>query len=194
MDPYGDPAMSPGGPSALRLLIGGIATALVAGLIVVVGVLICRGIFDIPVLGAREAGYLGDDGTAVYAFAAACAALLATALLYLLLLAAPRAMAFWAWIVGLATLVAVLAPFARDAVLEAKIATAAINGVVGLAILTLLPSVASAASYERGRRAGAGGGPRQPDRTVREQQQPRYGPGYGQAPTETYRRPPDTGA
>src|ERR1700742_1936603 len=59
-----------------RLWLGGVATAVVAALIVVVGVVIARGILGISVLAPATAGDLGTSATAVYAvFAAACALL-----------------------------------------------------------------------------------------------------------------------
>jgi hypothetical protein len=74
-------------------------------------------------------------------FAAAAVALLATALLHLLLLATPRPMTFFGWIIGLATLVAVIFPFGTSAPLSQKFATATVNLFIGLAIGSLLTAV-----------------------------------------------------
>ena len=49
---------------AARLWTGGLATALVAALVAVVGVLIARGLFDFPVLAPRREGALGNPTTA----------------------------------------------------------------------------------------------------------------------------------
>ena len=70
---------------AARLWTGGLATALV----VVVGVLIARGLFDVPVLAPEGEGALGNASTARLAMLAAVAALLATGLMHLLLLSTP---------------------------------------------------------------------------------------------------------
>jgi hypothetical protein len=75
--------------SAYRLWTGGLATAVVAALVAVVGVLIARGLFDVPVLAPTEEGALGNANTARLAGLAAGAALLATGLMHLLLLFIP---------------------------------------------------------------------------------------------------------
>jgi hypothetical protein len=92
--------------NAGRLWGGGVATAIVAALAVLAGVFITRGVLGIPVLAPRAASDFGDSSTAVYAGLAAGCALLATALLHVLLLGAPRPFTFFAWITGLADVVA----------------------------------------------------------------------------------------
>jgi hypothetical protein len=108
-------------------------------------VVIARGLFDVPVLAPTGEGTLGDVSTARLAFLAALAALLATGLMHLLLVSTPRPFRFFAWIVALLILVAVLAPFTTDAELDTKVATAAINLAIGLAIGSLVPGVARSA-------------------------------------------------
>ena len=85
-----DPTLTePPGPARLnagRLWAGGVATAIVAALVVVAGVYIARSILGIPVLAPRAAGSLGSSTTAVYAAVAAAGALLATGLLHVLML------------------------------------------------------------------------------------------------------------
>ena len=76
--------------NAGRLWAGGVATAFVAALAVLAGVLITRGVLGIPVLAPKAASDFGDSSTAVYAGLAAGVALLATALLHVLLLGTPR--------------------------------------------------------------------------------------------------------
>jgi hypothetical protein len=117
------------------------AAALVAALIAVVGIVIARGLFDIPVLAPKGEGTFGDASTWEMAVGAGIAALAATALLHILLLFTPRPFAFFGWIVTLVTAVTVLAPFSTDAQLSAKFATAAINLIIGIAIGTLVSSV-----------------------------------------------------
>jgi Family of unknown function (DUF6069) len=123
---------------AARLWTGGLATALVAALVAVVGVLIARGLFDVPVLAPTEEGTLGNANTARLAILAAVAALLATGLMHLLLLSTPRPFRFFTWIISLLTLVAVLAPFMTTAKLATQVATAAIGLVTGMAIGSLV--------------------------------------------------------
>jgi hypothetical protein len=132
-EPAGDPKVNGG-----RLWAGGVATAVVAALVVVAGVYISRDILNIPVLAPKAAGNLGNSTTAVYALVAAGGALLATALLHVLLLGAPRPLLFFSWIVGLAVVLAVAAPFSEQAELQSKAATAVINLAVGVAVISLL--------------------------------------------------------
>ena len=131
---------------AARLWTGGLATALVAALVAVVGVLIARGLFDVPVLAPAREGALGNTSTARLAILAAVAALLATGLMHLLLLSTPRPFRFFTWIVSLLTLVAVLAPFMSDAKLATKVATGAIGLVIGMAIGSLVSGAARSAT------------------------------------------------
>jgi hypothetical protein len=128
---------------ATRLWPGGIATAVVAGLAALVGVLVCRWLFGIPLLAPSSDGAYGDAHTTGVVLAAAGAAVVATALVHLLLLSTPRPLAFFSWIIGLATLLAVLYPFSTTAPLTAKAATAVVDLVIGIAIGTLLNSVAA---------------------------------------------------
>jgi Family of unknown function (DUF6069) len=128
-----------------RLWTGGVATALVAALVALVGVLIARGLFDVPVLAPTEEGTLGNASTFRLAAIAAVAALVATGLLHLLLLSTPQPRRFFSWIISLATIAAALAPFLTDADLDEKIATSAITLAVGVAIGSLLSGVARSA-------------------------------------------------
>ena len=132
-----------------RLWTGGVATALVAALVALVGVLICRGLLDVPVLAPTDKGTLGGASTFRLAVLAAVAALLATGLLHLLLVSTPRPLRFFSWIVALATVAAALAPFLTDADLDEKVATAAIYAAVGIAIGSLLSGVGRSAMRGR---------------------------------------------
>src|SRR5271169_4754317 len=101
-----------------QLWSGGAATAVVAALIALAGILVCRWLLHIPVLAPRQDGAWGDASTAGYAIAAA--ALAATAIMHLLLLTTPRPQMFFTWITGLATVIAVLYPFSTTAPLSQK--------------------------------------------------------------------------
>jgi hypothetical protein len=133
-----------------RLWTGGVATALVAALVALVGVLIARGLFEVPVLAPTSEGTLGNASTLRLAAFAAAAALLATGLLHLLLLSTPEPRRFFTWIITLATIAAALVPFLSDADLDEKVATSAITLVVGVAIGSLLSGVARSATRTRG--------------------------------------------
>src|SRR5271166_1843967 len=128
---------------ARQLWSGGAATAIVAALIALAGILVCRWLFGIPILAPRQDGAWGNVSTAGYAISAAAAALAATAIMHLLLIAAPRPRMFFAWIIGLATVIAVLYPFSTTAPLSQKAATAVINLVLGAAIGSLINGTAA---------------------------------------------------
>jgi len=133
---------------------GGIATAIVAALVALVGILVCRWLFNIPVLAPRRDGAYGDAHTTGLVLAAAVAALIATAIAHLLLLSTPRPLAFFSWIVALATIVFVLFPFSTGAPLSEKVATAAVDLVIGFAIGSLLNGVAARSIRPRLPRSG----------------------------------------
>jgi len=131
---------------------GGIATAIVAALIALVGILVCRWLFGVPILAPKQDGAYGDAHTTGMVLAAAVAALLATGIAHLLLLSTPRPLTFFAWIVGLATVVVVLFPFSTSAPLSEKVATAAVDLVIGFAIGSLISGVAARSLRPRMRR------------------------------------------
>jgi len=128
---------------------GGVATAAVAALIALAGVLIARWLFTIPILAPRQDGAWGNVSTGTYVLAAAGAALVATAILHLLLLTTPRPQLFFGWIIALATIVAVAFPFSTTAPLTQKVATATVNLILSFAIGTLLVGVAGRAVRRR---------------------------------------------
>jgi hypothetical protein len=128
---------------ARQLWAGGAATAVVAALIAMVGILICRWLFTIPILAPRQDGAWGDASTGEYMLVAAAAAVAATALMYLLAITTPKPSAFFGWIMGLITVVATAFPFSTTAPTSQKVATALVNLVIGIAIISLLNGVAA---------------------------------------------------
>ena len=128
-----------------RLWMGGVATAAVAALVAVVGVLIARGLFNVAVLAPEGQGTWGDASTAMLAALAAAAALLATGLMHLLLLTTPRPWRFFTWIMVLATLAVAVAPLLTDEDTVTRFTTAAIYVAIGIAIGSLVSSVARSA-------------------------------------------------
>src|ERR1700743_798434 len=145
-----------GGPPQTRPVVdcpmlgaGGVATAIVAALVALVGVVVCRWLFNIPLLSPQSQGTYGDAHTTDVVILAAAAALLATGLAHLLLTAAPRPMTFFSWIVGLVTLLMVLFPFSTSAPISQKIATDRVVLVIGFAIGSLINAVGARAVRQR---------------------------------------------
>jgi hypothetical protein len=132
---------------ASRLWAGGAATALVAALAAIVAVLVARGLFDVALLAPRGEGTWGSISTVAYAVGAAIAALAATALLHLLLITTPRAKSFFVWIMLLVTAIAVVIPLGLHMDLDARLATAAGNLLIGIVITGTLSGVAGAAVW-----------------------------------------------
>lgn len=133
------------GVDAGRLWAGGIATAVVAALIAVVGLLIARGLFGVAVLAPKGEGIWGNATTSTYAIIAALAALAATGLMHLLCLATPTPGQFFGWIMVLVTLIAVVVPLTLEVELSTKIATGLINLILGLAIASIISNMAVSA-------------------------------------------------
>jgi hypothetical protein len=123
-----------------RLWAGGVATALVAALIAVVGVLIGRDALDLAMVEPPLLP-VGDNFPVRYAVTAAVFALVATGLAQLLALTTPRPRSFFSWIVGLVTVVWTVLPLTQDGTAGGRIATAVLNLVIGLAVLSLTSSV-----------------------------------------------------
>jgi hypothetical protein len=132
-------------PDAAQFWAGAAATAVVAALIALVGILVSRWALSIPILAPTGDGAWGNAHTGEYALLAALAALIAAGLLYLLELGAPAPRVFFGWIVGLATLAAVVYPFSTSAPMEQKLATAIVNLILGIAIASLLSAVSARA-------------------------------------------------
>ena len=63
--------------------------------------------------------------------------------MHLLLIATPRPQMFFTWIIGLATVIAVVYPFSTTAPLSQKVAAAVINLVLGAAIGSLINGTAA---------------------------------------------------
>jgi hypothetical protein len=132
-------------PDAGQFWAGAAATAVVAALIALVGILICRWTLHIPILAPSSDGAWGNAHTGEYVVAAVCVALVAAALLYLLTLGTPQPGMFFGWIIGLATLAAVVYPFSTGAAIAQKAATSIVDLALGIAVGTLLAAVAARA-------------------------------------------------
>jgi hypothetical protein len=160
------------GIDARRLWAGGVATAVVAALLAVVGLLIARGIFEVEVLAPKGEGVWGNASTTTYALVAAAVALLATGLMHLLSVATPAPSQFFGWIMVLVTLIAVVLPLTLSVAPSAKIATAVINLVIGLAIAAVVSSMAASARTLHRRRSQPQQQPQQPTRQWTQQDPP----------------------
>jgi hypothetical protein len=144
-----------------RLWAGGVATAVVAAGIAIVGVLIISNVFDLGIQTAERSGALVDNAITIIPVCAAIAALAGTALLHLLLLTTPRPATFFSALVVLALVVLLLQVFlARGSVVD-HIATAVLYAAIGLAIISMLSGVSRTAV--RPVTAGTGWGGRQYD-------------------------------
>lgn len=157
-DPYGADGPEPGrrpGIDAARLWAGGVATAVVAALTAIVGLLIARGVFHVTVLEPKGGGLWGSASGVTYALIAAVVALLATGLMQLLYLAVPAPGAFFSWIMVLLTLIAVVVPLTLSVPVSQKAATAAINLVIGLVITIVVHGMAARARTVHQRRRTA---------------------------------------
>jgi hypothetical protein len=119
--------------------------AVVAGLLAVVGILLCRGVLDVQVLAPEGEGVWGDADTVTYAVVAGAVALAATGLMQLLSVTTPRFTTFFSWIILLVTAIAVVVPLGLSVEWESRLATAGINLAIGLAITATLTGVARAA-------------------------------------------------
>src|SRR5260370_21703633 len=145
--PSQEPELDPSRTIDVRQLwSGGAATAVVAALIALVGILVCRWLFKIPILAPRRAGAWGAASPGGCAVAAAAVAVVATAIMHLLLIATPRPQTFFNWIIGLGTVIAVVFPFSTTAPLSQKAATAVVNLGLGFAIASPIRGVSSPAA------------------------------------------------
>jgi len=172
-------------PDSGQFWAGAVATAIVAALIALVGILICRWTLNIPILAPAGDGAWGNAHTGEYALVAALVALAAAGLLYLLVLSTPNPGLFFRWIIGLVTLIAVVYPFSSGAPLEQKAATAIVNLVVGVAIGSLLTATAGRAIRRADPRPS---GPARPvDPGVQADPYGQRGQGYNQQPARPQR-------
>jgi hypothetical protein len=165
-------------PDAAQFWAGAVATAVVAALIALVGILICRWTLHIPILAPAGAGAWGNAHTGEYALVAALVAIAAAGILYLLALSTPQPGLFFRWIMGLAVLAAVVYPFSTGAPVDQKAATAVVDLVIGLAIISLLTATAARAMRPTVPPSYAGRG--------RYAQDQGYAPGQEYAPEQGY--------
>jgi hypothetical protein len=126
---------------AAKLWAGGAATACVAALVAVVGVLICSGVLDVRLVRPALLLNVTDSFALDYALTAVVLTMIATALAHVLLISTPRPRMFFTWIIVLATVAGAAAPFAIGSEVSSQVATACINVALGICVLSLLKSV-----------------------------------------------------
>ncbi len=137
-DPY-DPKLTLEGG---RYVAGALATALVAALIGLVGVVVIEGIFDQDMVPPPDI-FGTDSHAAAFAIDGAIFAILAAAVLALLVVSTPRPKRFFGWLMVLATALITVLPFAWTSHLDRAVLSAVVNLVIGLATWSLLAGVAT---------------------------------------------------
>ena len=135
-----------------RLWAGGVATAVVAGLVAWVGVLIAGDILDFKISKAAVVLSVFDSFTGNYVLTGVLLALAGTGLAHALSITTPRPAAFFGWIVGLLTLVSVVIPFTGGGTTIDKVSVGVINLVIGIVIGSLISAVMVRTVIDRGTR------------------------------------------
>ena len=140
------PDHRPTGPvlDAPRLWTGGLATAVVAALVALVGTLVVQVLFRIAPVSTLTT-HTADTG--MLCLLAAAAALAATGVAHLLLVSTPNPLGYLGWIIGLSTAAAVVLPLIGTLPIAAAAATGVVHLVIGLAIGSLV--VGTAATVRR---------------------------------------------
>lgn len=131
-----------------RLWAGGVATAVIAALIALVGLLILQVLLQIPYLAPAVSepldGWAAAQSLAIWA---AVAGLAATGLAHLLLVAVPSPMSYFGWIAGLLTALAAVSPLIlTEQPWAVRIATAVIHLVIGMSIISLVTTTVTSAT------------------------------------------------
>ncbi|GLZ75262.1 hypothetical protein Afil01_00690 [Actinorhabdospora filicis] len=152
-DPYRADAPAQSRVNGGRLWSGGVAAALVAAGIAMVGFLVVKGLLKLPILGVDVDGAVTQPGLFTYGIIAFLCALLATGVMHLLLLATPKPFMFFGWIIALATILGMLVPLLAVADIQTGAATAAVNLVIGVSI-GILVGISATASLRRPDTAG----------------------------------------
>ncbi|MFC0715881.1 DUF6069 family protein [Cellulomonas biazotea] len=129
------------GLDAGRYWAGVAATAVVAALVAVVGVVVLQEILDVDLV-VQDVFGTGSEMAALVV-GAVLIALVAGALLQLLVVTTPKPQAFFGWIMGLGTLVLALLPLTWTDVATSAVATGVVHLLVGIAVWSLLTGVLS---------------------------------------------------
>lgn len=135
-----------------RLWAGGVATAVVAAGVTLIGIMVLHQLLHAPILSPGGLRQAADYAMVAFPVAVGIVTLLATGLLHLLLMTTPRAGQFFGWIASLVLALVVLQVFLHETDLLAKVETTVFYLLIGIAIITSLLGVArSAVRYQRRR-------------------------------------------
>ncbi len=126
-----------------KLWTSGAVTAVIVFGLTIAAFLLVHGMLHYPLLGVRRGDAMAYVSMLGYAGGAALVALLATAAMRFLLLTTPRPRWFFGWLGGVGTAIAVLLPLALSQDLAARLATASVNLILGVAIIGLVRSTAA---------------------------------------------------
>ena len=124
-----------------RFWVGAVLTAAVAALGGVIGLVVIRDLLRVPI-SLASIGLPGDN-IGSFGLIAGLVALLAAALFNGMVAIAPRPTVYFGALSGLLTALAVLLPFTSSMALSGQAAVAAVNLVVGVLIMVLVPVAAS---------------------------------------------------
>jgi hypothetical protein len=133
----------PTGPKldAGRYWAGAVATAVVCALVGVAASVLFDEVFEIGLVPPPDVLGLGEDIS--WAGAGAVFALVSAGVLHLLLVVAPSPRMFFGWLIGLATVILAVLPFANTDDLLAAAMSALVWVILGLAVWSLLTAVLS---------------------------------------------------
>jgi hypothetical protein len=137
----------------------GVAVAVVAGLTGWLTFLIADALFSAELLIPAKPGsdrLVTLTGSDVFR-TGLVAGLVATAILWLLILAVPTPVRFFGWIAGLAVVAVTILPFSFSVTTQNKVWLAAINLVMGLTILSLLEGIIPKVLLPRGAATASAG-------------------------------------
>jgi len=135
---------------ARSLWTGGVATAVVAALVAIVGVLVTRGVLSIEVIApANTEGAIDYVGAVWLAGFALIGGLVATGIAHVLLLFAPRPTVFLGWIIGLVALAFAVWPFTVNVDSDTRVANSILYLVIGIATGILLITTSNQAVRRR---------------------------------------------
>lgn len=125
-----------------RFWSGALATMLVAALIGLAAEFILEEVLDLEIQAQADLFGTGSDLMA-WVVAGALFALVASIVLYLLVMSTPRPRSFFGWVVGLATVILAAVPFAGEFELVPAILAAIVWIVIGSAVYSLLTGTLS---------------------------------------------------
>lgn len=133
-----------------RLWAGGVATAVVAAGVALIGVMVLHQLLHAPILSPGGLRQAADYAMVAFPVAVGIVTLLATGLLHLLMATTPRAGQFFAWIGSLVLALVVLQVFLHETDLLTKVETTVFYLLIGIAIISSLLGVSrSALRYQR---------------------------------------------